>query len=357
MTMETATRKVKFGLIGAGWIGSHHGANVARNSGAELVAVADTRPEKAAAFVRECGLSARVSGDYQQLLQDPDIDAVIVASPNALHAEQAVAAAEAGKHIYLEKPMAINVGDCRRVAQAISRAGVKCAMGYHRRFNPLYQYAKQLQGEGKLGEIVFAESDYVHYIPGDWDIWEWLGKESVAGSLIHAGAGHSVDLLRYYCGEVAEVGCFKDVRMPRKIALETEDIAAIILRFESGALARLLMFLGPITPFTFTLRLFGTKGTLDNNRVWFDSIPRFCDPGHEGDCIQLPGSWIPDNVQGGIAEPWNLCIDSFIDDVRLDRRPANDHVSGYNTAAACFAAVRSAVKHRFVQPEKLETGN
>ena len=147
-----------------------------------------------------------------------------------------------------------------------------------------------------------------------------VGKEDIAGSPIHAAAGHNIDLLRFFCGEVAEVGCFKDIRMPRKIQVETEDIAMIILRFANGALGRVAMLLGPIIPFTFTLRLFGTRGTVDNNRVWLDTIPAFCEPGHENDFIQLPRSWIAGQRPGRRRRDLGQCLDAFIDDVRLGRR-------------------------------------
>jgi len=344
---------VRIGLIGAGWIGSHHAANVSKNPHAALVAVADAEQGRAEALLACEGIGGRAYDDYQELLDQPDIDAVIIASPNGMHAEQAVAAAQAGKHIYLEKPMALNLEDCRKVAEAVAKAGVVCDMGYHRRLNPLVQYAKSLRDEGKLGELVMAESDYIHYIPGEWDIWSWLGKEAIAGSLIHAGSGHNVDLLRYFCGEVAEVSCFKDIRMPRTIQVETEDIAIINLRFESGAMGRCILFVGPIRPFTFTLHLYGTKGTVYDNKVWFDSIPCFDQPGHEGDYIELPKSWIPDNVQGGIAETWDKNMDAFIDDIRLKRKPFNGAASGFNTAAVCFAAVQSAKEKTIVMPEKM----
>jgi UDP-N-acetyl-2-amino-2-deoxyglucuronate dehydrogenase len=287
------------------------------------------------------------------MLKQDDIRTVVIASPNVAHGEQAVAAAQAGRNLYVEKPLAITPGDCRKVAAAVKAAGVTSAMGYHRRFNPLVLHAKSLIADGKMGDLVLAESDYFHFVPGNLDIWNWLGDEKIAGSLIHAGTGHNVDLLRFFAGEVAEVSCFKDVRMPRTIQVRTEDIAIINLRFESGVLGRVGLFLGPIMPFTFTLRLFGTKGSLDNSRLWLDSIPEFAEPGHEGDFIQLPRSWVPDNVQGGISETWSACMDRFIEDVRLGRPSSNDVASGFRTAAVCFAALEAAASGRSVTPEKL----
>ena len=345
--------KVKVGLVGAGWIGQHHGANVAKNPHAELAAICDADTVKAGAFAEKLGVKARIYGTLDEMLKQDDIRTVVIASPNAAHAEQSVAAAQARRNFYVEKPLAITLEDCRKVAAAARAAGVKSAMGYHRRFNPLVLHARSLMAEGKLGDLVLAESDYFHFVPGNLDIWNWLGDEKVAGSLIHAGTGHNIDLLRFFAGEVAEVSCFKDVRMPRKIQVRTEDIAIINLRFESGVLGRVGLFLGPILPFTFTLRLFGTKGSLDNNRLWLDSIPDFAETGREGDFIQLPRSWVPDNVQGGISETWKACLDCFIDDVRLGRPSSNDAAGGFQTAAVCFAALEAAASGKTVKPEKL----
>jgi predicted dehydrogenase len=346
-------QKTRVGLIGTGWIGQHHGMNVMANENAELVGVFNPTEAKARAFVERSGSSAAVYKSDEDLLKRDDIDAVIIASPNAAHAEQAVAAAQAGKHIYLEKPMAITLEDCRRVVKAVQKAKVKCDMGYHRRFSPIPQYAKGLIEDGKLGDLVLVESDYFHHIPGDWDIWSWAGKKDLAGTPIHGGNGHNIDLLRYFCGEVTEVSCYRDIKMPRKIQVETEDIAIINLRFENGAMGRVGLFLGPILPFVFTLRLFGTRASVDNNRVWLDTIPRFYDFGHEEDCIRLPDSWIWDNVQGGVSETWRACMDTFIDDIRLDRKPFNGAESGFNTAAVAFAALQSAAEKKTVKPEKL----
>jgi UDP-N-acetyl-2-amino-2-deoxyglucuronate dehydrogenase len=342
--------KVRVGLVGAGWIGQHHAANVTKNPHAELAAICDPNPAKAGGFAEQLGVKVRIYGKLDEMLRQDDIDTIVIASPNAAHAEQAISAAQAGRNFYVEKPLAITLEDCRKVAAAAKAAGVKSAMGYHRRFNPLVLHASSLIADGKMGDLVLAESDYFHFVPGNLDIWNWLGDEKVAGSLIHAGTGHNIDLLRFFAGEVTEVSCFKDVRMPRTIQVRTEDIAIINLRFESGVLGRVGLFLGPILPFTFTLRLFGTKGSLENNRLWLDSIPDFAETGRENDFIELPRTWMPDNVQGGISETWKACVDRFIDDVRLGRTPSNGAESGFRTAAVCFAALESAATGRTVKP-------
>jgi len=224
----------------------------------------------------------------------------------------------------------------------VEQTGVKYLIGYHRRLNPLYQHARGLIDSGALGRIFLAESDYVHHIPPDWDIWSWLGKEEIAGSLFHAGSGHNVDLLRFLCGDVVEVMCMKGVFLPRANQVETEDTAIATFRFESGAIGKVHFCVGPICPFQFNLRLYGTRGTLSNNRVWLNTMPDFADPCHEQDCTELPPAWIPDNVQGGVSETWGKLMDHFVDVLTCDVPSMNDAQSAYRTSRACFAAMEAA---------------
>jgi predicted dehydrogenase len=334
--------KARIGLIGAGWIGTEHARNLSANPRAELVAIADFNRANAEKVRDAYSPQAEVVVDYRQLLERKDVDAVYICSPNAMHAEMSIAAARNGKHIMCEKPMAVTLEDCARIRSAVKAAGIRYLIGYHRRFNPLYQHVKGMLDQGLLGKPVFVESDYIHHVPGDWAIWEWLGKESIAGSLFHAGAGHNVDLLRFLCGEIVEVSCFKDIAIPRKVQVETEDVAVALFRFAGGAIGKALLLLGGITPFTFHFALYGTRGTVRDNRVWLDTIPRFDQPGHEGDCLELPHSWIPDNVQGGVSETWSKLDDCFVDILTSGAPSPNDIDSAFRTSRVCFAVLEAA---------------
>ncbi|HPS55147.1 MAG TPA: Gfo/Idh/MocA family oxidoreductase [Sedimentisphaerales bacterium] len=343
-------KKVKIGLVGLGWMGSWHGRNVLANNNAELIAVADANQSGISAFFKANNFECKSFNDYSRFLES-NIDAVIIATPNAMHAQMCIEAAKKGKHIFCEKPMALNLEDSKRVREAVHKAKVKYLIGYHRRFNPLYSYVKDIVNEGKMGKVFAVESDYIHHVPGDLPIWSWLAKEDVAGSLFHAGSGHNVDLIRYMCGDIVEAACFKDVYLPRKEKVETEDTALAIFRFKSGAIGKVCCCVGPVMPFNFTLRLFGTKGSAVNNRIWFDSIPRFDQSGHENDCIELPAQWIPDNEQGGISETWDKLMNHFIDMLVNNTPCINDVDSAYKTSAACFAALKSAQTKEIVKVE------
>jgi myo-inositol 2-dehydrogenase/D-chiro-inositol 1-dehydrogenase len=334
-------KKIKFGLVGAGWIGREHGRNIARHPRAELAMVCDSETGNVAKLRQETGVNFRECRTVNELWSS-DVDAVVIATPNAMHAEMCVAAARAGKAIYCEKPMAITPEDCRRVREAVEKARVPYLIGYHRRMNPLYQHVRSVLDAGSLGTPFMVESDYLHHVPGDLDIWSWLGKEQVAGSLFHAGSGHNVDLIRYFCGEIKDVTCMKGIFMPRQQQVETEDTAVALFRFESGAIGKVQFCIGPILPFHFNFKLYGTKGTVIDNRIWLDTIPRFADTGHERDCIELPAAWVPDNVQGGISEPWDKLMDHFIAMLADGCACVNDVESAYRTSIACFAAMESA---------------
>ena len=342
--------KARIGLIGVGWMGSHHGHNILRNPQAELVGIASRTcdQDKLKQFPVTEGVSRRCYKHYEDLLEQDDLNAVVIASPNHVHAEQAVAAAQAGKHIYLEKPMALNLDDCKRIVREVKQAGVKFLIGYHRRFNPLYQYAKKLAADGDLGKLFFVESDYVHHMPSDWPIWSWIGKAAIGGSIFHAGSGHNVDLIRFFGGEIAEVACFKDVLLPRDTPVDTEDTAVAIFRFANGMIGKVMLCVGAIVPFTFNLKLFGSKGTIVNNQLWLDSTPAFYELGHEKDYISLPESWVPDNVMGGVGEPWDKCMDHFVDILVKGVPSLNDVDSAYRTSEACFAVTIAAQEKRVV---------
>lgn len=343
--------KARIGLIGAGWIGTEHARNLAANPRAELVALAAkdrTNAEKVRAAY--CP-NADIVDDYRRVLERADVDAVYICTPNAMHAEMSIAAALAGKHIMCEKPMAITLEDCVRIRDAVKKAGVRYLIGYQLRFNPLYSHVKSLLDSGQLGKPVFIESDYIHHVPADWKIWDWLGREAIAGSIFHAGSGHNADLLRFFCGEVTEVACYKDIAMPRSTQIETEDVAVAILRFASGAIGKILMLVGGVTPYTFNFALYGTRGTVRNNRIWFNTIPRFDQPGHENDCIELPSAWVPDNVPGSVSEAWGAQDERFVEMVINQLDSPNDVESAYRTSRVCFAALEAA---RSGHPVKLD---
>jgi myo-inositol 2-dehydrogenase/D-chiro-inositol 1-dehydrogenase len=144
---------VRVGLVGLGRMGRFHAANLAgRIPGARLVRVADAAEDVARENAARLG-GAEWSTRYEDLLEDPEVEAVVVASPTPLHAEMAEAAAQAGKHIFCEKPVSLELERTREVIEAVRLAGVKLQVGFHRRFDPDYRATKEKISAGHIGEV------------------------------------------------------------------------------------------------------------------------------------------------------------------------------------------------------------
>lgn len=341
--------RLKIGIIGAGWQAENHLRGYMKSGKAEIVAVADVREGAAQALLDKFGLQARICSGYKDLLADKDVQAVSICAPNKYHGEITVAAAEAGKHILAEKPFVTNPKEAQKSWQALKASGVKCAVGYHRRFNPLYREMKKLKDEGKLGRIFFAQSDYIHNLPDELPIWDWIGKKDLNPSLYAAGGGHCVDAVRYMMDdEIVECTAFvSNINYP---ACETEAETVALYRFASGSIGKVMsLVLKPVESFKFNLEVYGTKGTFRNNKLILNTMPEYNVPGKRGNEITYP-DWMPDNTPG-ITEPWDLEVCAFIDWVLGEGDGAElcKAKDAIRVAEACWAAVLSSAEHRVVR--------
>jgi predicted dehydrogenase len=230
-------RAVRWGLIGYGDIAEKRVARALRECpGSSLVAVAGRRAEPAAAFAARHG-AARSFGDWRELLGDGEIDAVYIATPVRLHAEQAVAAAEAGKHVLCEKPMALDVGGCQRMVDAARRKGVRLGVAYYRHLYPVVRRLRELLASGEIGRAVLGHAQaFEPFDPGPDGPRSWLLRkaDSGGGPLMDFGC-HRIEVLLDLLGPVERVRGFPaKVRFPER---EVEDTCVAYLGFPSGAAA------------------------------------------------------------------------------------------------------------------------
>lgn len=223
-------RTLRVGLIGAGWIMPQH-LKGWRVAGAEVMAVADPNAEARERLVEERGIPAQ-HDDYHELLDRPDIDAVDVGVPTALHAEVAVAAARAGKHVLCEKPFACNAEQCCQMAEAAAEAGVLLMPLHNRVFFPSVREAKRLLSEGVIGEPRFFRGSFLTgFYPRD----NWRGQPASSGGGVAIEAGvHLIYTAEHLVGRIASVNAqhTQFVRDP----LPIEDSVVVDIRFASGAL-------------------------------------------------------------------------------------------------------------------------
>ena len=261
--MQTNT-PLKIALVGAGGISNAHlPAYQNFRDKVELVAVCDVNEAAAKAFAGKVGESVRVYTDYQALLEDTEVEAIDLLTLHCDHAKQAIAALKAGKHVLIEKPLAINLPDCEAVI-AQARASDRIAMvAQCQRYHPSYLAAKEAIESGRLGEIRAVRFDCMQNLPMYVKPGHWLYDGDLAGGgVVMSVMIHRIDLMRYLIGEIRSVRA--DCRHTSKDFIHgAEDFANVWLEFENGAVGDGFGAYSLYrTPYSENLMIFGTDGTL-----------------------------------------------------------------------------------------------
>jgi len=226
--------KLNWGLIGCGDISRKRVAPALRDlKSCRFIGVSRAKKELARSFAQEFG-AEKWYGEYRELLQDEDIQAVYIATPPFLHAEQVVAAAEAGKHIICEKPMAMSTGECDRMMQACRTNGVKLSIAYYRHLYPLVGRIKEILKSGEIGTIILSQINAFEYFdPGVEESRTWLfDKERAGGGPMMDFGCHRIEVLLNLFGAVKRtVGVVSNVLFDR----EVEDSATALFEFKNGS--------------------------------------------------------------------------------------------------------------------------
>ena len=250
---------LKWGLIGCGDIARKRVAPALRDSpGCELVAVSRARPELAESFAKAFG-TRKWYATWEEMLGEPQIDAVYIASPPRWHAAQTVAAAEAGKNVLCEKPMAMDVAECDRMIAACRSNNVKLGIAYYRHCYPAIARIRQVIASGELGKVVVAQINAFEWFdpPPSHPRYWFVKREAGGGPMFDFGC-HRIEVLLHLLGPIRQVhGLTAKAAFQR----EVEDTAAALFQFESGACATLAVTHASAEPRD-TLDLFGTRGSI-----------------------------------------------------------------------------------------------
>ena len=204
---------------------------------------------------------------YEQILADPEIDAVVLATPHSLHESQIVAAAAAGKHIHVEKPITLDRATADRAIAAARNAGVVLAVGYCRRFHPSVVEMRRRLAQGRLGRVVAMVAQHTtstaQFIAPD--NWRAAPEEAPGGALTAVGV-HALDHMIEFAGRVRDVRCVT----ARTIPGPSDDTTTVMLRFESGATGLIFCSVATATNFSFTL--YGSKGLAEISRPNLEAL-------------------------------------------------------------------------------------
>ena len=225
-------KKLRFGILGCGMIADFHADAINSLDNAVLIGVADSNPERAQAFADKRGIKA--FGSFEAMLESSDIDAVCICTPSGFHAEGAIAALKAKKHVVLEKPMAINTKDAKRICKMCEKSGCVLTVICQLRFSEDIKRLKQLVSENAFGKNVFCDL-YMKY----WRSEEyyanggWKGTKKIdgGGALMNQGI-HGVDALLYIAGDAKLLKAKTKTNFHK---IEVEDTAVAMLDFANGA--------------------------------------------------------------------------------------------------------------------------
>lgn len=251
---------INIGLIGCGRISKNHFEAIAQQQDAQCIACCDIIVERA----REAAGKYKIpfwTTNYEEMLQNPDIDLISICTPSGLHPQHGIRAAQYGKHVLTEKPMACRLAEADELIKACDEAGVKLFVVLQNRLNPSIQLVRRAFEEGRFGRIYMINSNVFWTRPQDYyDMASWRGTWKYDGGAFMNQASHYVDMVQWFGGPIEEVKSFT-ATLARNI--EAEDTGSAIIRFQSGAIGSI-----NVTMLTYpknlegSITILGEKGTV-----------------------------------------------------------------------------------------------
>ncbi|MBI3128154.1 MAG: Gfo/Idh/MocA family oxidoreductase [Candidatus Tectomicrobia bacterium] len=331
-------------FIGLGWWGEVLAEAALASKEIRVTGGFARTPASREAFVRKFG--GRDFSSLDDLLKDKDTEAVVIASANSVHREQAVAAARAGKHVHLEKPMALSVSDAKAIDAACKEAGIRLHMGQNFRRWPMFRKAKEVVGSGTLGTVslIVASFSNNHGLTAGPQSMRWDPVENPGGPL-YSYTIHLGDTLEYLFSEVAEVSAgTAKVGGPNR----TEDAAAAVFRFRSGVMAAVSG--SYVAPFNFLFDIHGTEANLSLSTAFMPRLQRSVGKmgGIETETLDVGC----DFVEGRNRANREQFVD-FARSIREGKDPEVTGVHGIRALAIMRAILKSHAERRAVSVDEI----
>ncbi|OHB75923.1 MAG: hypothetical protein A2Z25_01615 [Planctomycetes bacterium RBG_16_55_9] len=332
------------GIIGCGSVAEEYVKAFRKDDRSKVRALVDRNRAHAERYRERYDLKCAVETDASVMLGSKDVDIVVVCTPHYLHTRYAVAAAQAGKHVIVEKPMALTLEDVRKQQEAVRKANVKSLVGFVLHWNPLLITIDRLISEGAFGNIFMVEVDYMHRI---WMTTEekWYASRQQSGTAILTGGCHAIDALRWFARSEVEQVCAYQVKTENPI--EYPGTISVNVTFEDGKIGRSTTTFDAKMPYRFNIGIYGTEGTLRNHELF---APKLL-PG-QNDFLKIP-CILPDSADVA-HHPFEGQVSHFLDCIIEDKKPYPDIEDAAQTHAVCLAADFSAESGKSVTISELE---
>src|ERR1043166_1336143 len=257
-------KKYKCGLIGYGWVATAQIPAINATSLGQVTAVYSSRKLDSNELSAKYGGTVTAYNDLEAMLENPDIDVISVCSYPYDHAKQVIAAAKAGKHLIIEKPLCLSLKDLRAMQKAVEQAKVKTCVCFECRFSSQFLATKAVIDQGLLGKLHYGEVDYYHGIGPSYGQFRWNTKKKDGGSSLLTAGCHALDALLLCMGnDVAEVTSY-DTKSRSKVfaPYEYTTTSVTILKFRNGSIGKCAAVVDCLQPYYFHTHLVGSEGTL-----------------------------------------------------------------------------------------------
>jgi len=319
--------------LGMGWWSDVLADAIKRSGKLNIVACFSRSAEKRHVFAQKYG--CRAASSYEEILQDPKIEALINTTPNSVHRETTVAAAEAGKHVFLDKPIANTIRDARAITQACAKAKVVLALGYQRRRESHFRWIRA--NLEKFGKLVNAEANISRDRLGKIDLSSWrYSAEGMPGGVMLQIGIHYTDVLEYLLGPVKAVnGRFVRLVLPG----DNPDVASLVLEHESGALSTLNASYASASEY-YLMNVYGKELT-----AYYDL--------HQGLRVLARGTTSVEPVSCKKNDTIVEELEEFARAVRGDGEPEMDGERGTKSLAVLLAGIQSAREGRRVEVKEV----
>ena len=330
-------KKVRLGIIGATGFASKRpmpGLRSARNCVLEAIHGSLRNEDLLRQLAKEYKVP-RIYTDVERLLADPQVDAVYIATPVDLHRRHTVAAAKAGKHVLVEKPMALGTRDCQQMLAACEKNKVKLQVGYMRRFHPHHAKIKQLIDRGELGQIVEARIQTHLWYPKVEGSWRQDPARGGGGALMDVGS-HCLELIEFLLGKIKWVQGFAE-----NIVFDypVEDFSLAIVECDSGAVG-IIDASFAVPHCENAIEIYGTKGTLLARRT----AGPFTNP----ELVLLDDRGTTPIAIRSTKDQYRAEFEHFADAILNDRQPEIDGRAGLRNLKQILAVYKSAREKRRV---------
>lgn len=345
-------RELNVGIVGLGWVAGAHIETFKTVTGARVSGVCSRRRLDESELEASYGVPLKVYGSYEEMLADPGIDIVDICTPHHLHAEQSIAAARAGKHLIIEKPLCLTVEDLAAMKRAIEDSGVGVCVCFECRFSEHFTMIQSCISEGLLGRVHYGEVDYYHGIGPWYGQFEWNVKKRYAGSSLLTAGCHALDgLLMFMGGRVEEV-VSHGTRSSNSIfsPYEYDTTSVTLLRFKDGRLGKVASVVDCLQPYYFHIHLVGSEGSLLDNRIYSAKLKGLSKEAWSTLETQLIDS-------GDVSHhPYEPQFQAFVDSVREGREmPLTGVREAWESHRVVFAADRSAREGRPVKLSEFDS--